>query len=662
MTSPRMLAPILGPAISSVLALALASTATGTLAQVVNSAPEALAIERSVPDARDVPFAGTITLDIDASDVARGLYRVTETIPVPRGQTEMIVQLPEYLPGNHSPSGPINLVAGIRFLADGKPVNWMRDPLEVYAFRVPVPAGTKELTASFVHTSPLGSDQGRVTMTREMLNLQWEKMSLYPAGHYVRQIKVKPTVTFPDEWQVFTALDGMSRRGDKVTWDAVAYDTLVDSPIFAGKYAQSWDLGHAMKLDAVADEPGLLAIAPENLTTYSKLADEALALFGVRHFDHYDLLLALTDRMGGIGLEHHRSSENQYEPKALVDWQGMDWDRNVIAHELVHSWNGKYRRPADLWTPDYRQPMQNSLLWMYEGQTQFWGNVLAARSGIQSKDVVLGALANSAGFYSMQPGREWRSVEDTTNDPQINRRNPRPYGSYHRSEDYYSEGMLVWLEADQIIRQGTGGARGLDDFAKAFFGGQEGDYGEVTYDFDDIVATLNGILPYDWGAFLRARLYGVNAPAPLEGIAMAGYKLVWKEEPNPYQAGRMAERGNLDLSYSLGIDIDKEGQVASTTWGSSAFDAALVDGAKIVAVNGEDYSPDRIKSAITQAMTSGEPIKLIVDRQNHVEEIEVDYDGGLKYPWLEPATAGEQGLDRLLAPRTGPAAGTAPAG
>ena len=493
-------------------------------------------------------------------------------------------------------------------------------------------------------------------MTREMPQPAVGEDEPLPRGPLrVRQIEVKPSVTFPEDWQVFTALDGMSRRGDKVSWDAVNYEILVDSPIFAGKYAQSWDLGQAIKLDAVADEPGLLAIAPENLATYSKLADEAVALFGARHFDHYDLLLALTDRMGGIGLEHHRSSENQYEPKALVDWDAMGWDRNVIAHELVHSWNGKYRRPDRLWTPDYRQPMIDELLWMYEGQTQFWGNVLAARSGIQSKEVVLGALANSAGFYATQPGREWRSVEDTTNDPRINQRNPRPYASYHRSEDYYSEGMMVWLEADQIIRQGTGGARGLDDFAKAFFGGREGDYGEVTYDFDQIASALNAILPYDWGAFLKARLYGVNAPPPLKGVEMAGYKLVWKEEPNAYQAGRMEAGEGIDLTYSLGTSIDKDGMVTASAWGSPAFEAALVDGAKIIAVNGADYSQDAIKTAITAAKSSGEPIKLIVERQNHIDEIGIAYEGGLRYPWLEPVTEGEQGLDRLLAPRTGAA-------
>ena len=459
-TAAALLAPLL-----------LATASQAALAQSQpRSAPEAVPLPPPVPAARDVPFPGMITLDIDATDLTRALYKVTETVPVPKGEREMILQLPEWLPGDHGPDGTINLIGDLHFEVDGKEVPWRRDTVDVYAFHVPLPDGAKRVTVRFVHTSPLTKGEGRITMTREMLNLQWEKMSLYPAGYYVRQIKVTPTVTFPDDWTVYTALDGKKPaggRGNKVTWDTVAYDTLVDSPIFAGKYAQSWDIGNAINLDVVADQARLLAITPEHLATFRKLSDEARALFGKRHFDHYDLLLALTDRMGGIGLEHHRSSENQFEPKDFIDWDAMGWDRNVVAHELTHSWNGKYRRPQDLWTPDYRQPMQDSGLWMYEGQTQLWGYVLAARSGVQSKDVVLGALASIAAYYSNEPGRAWRSVQDTTNDPIVNNRASRPYDSLHRDEDYYNEGALVWLEADQDHPPGNRRPEGAGGFRQA---------------------------------------------------------------------------------------------------------------------------------------------------------------------------------------------------
>jgi predicted metalloprotease with PDZ domain len=637
-------------------ALLLATPATAQ--DVTKSAPVAVALNDATPLPADTPWpGGTITLDIDASDTARGLYRVTETIPVPAGTSELNLLLPKWLPGNHAASGPVALLSDIRFFADGKPLAWTRDPLDVFAYRVAVPAGAKEVVARFVHTSPLQASEGRITMTQEMLNLQWEKMSLYPAGHYVRRIAITPTVTFPKGWTVFTALDGQKptqdrNGGDTVTWATTDYETLVDSPIFAGVYAQKWDLGHAVSLDVVADEAKDLALAPQNLQAFHNLVDEALATFGSRHFDHYELLVALTDRMGGIGLEHHRSSENQLEPTDFTDWDAMDWDHNVVAHELVHSWNGKFRRPARLWTPDYRTPMQGDLLWVYEGQTQFWGLVLAARSGIQNKETVLGTLARAAATYSEgQPGRDWRSVGDTTNDPIMARRRPIPYASLERSEDYYTEGALTWLEADQIIRKGTGGAKGLDDFAKTFFGVRDGDWGELTYEFDDVVAGLNAVYPYDWAQFLTTRLLTPGQPPATRGIEMAGYRLVWKDQPNAYDKGRMEGQKSLDLTYSIGAALDPDGRVTSTLWDGPTFQAGVVNDSKIVAVNGRAYSADGIKDAITAAKGGKTPIQLLVRRGDVFRTVALDYHDGLRFPWLEPTGDGEQGLDRLLAPR-----------
>jgi len=641
--------------VAALAALILSTPAIGD-APASRSEPMTVPLPAPIPDAKPVPYPGTIQLDIDASDIERGVYHVTETIPVAADAGSMTLLLPSWLPGNHGPRGPINLIADIHFMADGKPIGWTRDTVAVNAFHLDLPAGTKTVTARFLHTSPVQKDEGRITMTREMLNLQWEKMSLYPAGYYVRGITMKPTVTFPAGWQVFTALDGMQRPAgsNAVTWTATDYQRLVDSPVFAGLYASRWDLGHDVSLDAVADKQSLLAIAPDHLAAYKKLVSEAVALFGARHFDHYDFLLALTDRMGGIGLEHHRSSENQMEPKAFVDWDKMAWDRNVIPHEFTHSWNGKYRRPADLWTPDYQRPMQDTLLWVYEGQTQFWGYVLAARSGVQDKATVLGMWANAAARYSEgQPGRKWRSVEDTTNDPIINHRRPLPYSTLSRSEDYYVEGALVWLEADQIIRKGTNGKKGLDDFAKAFFGVRDGDWGELTYDFDTVVNTLNGVYPYDWASFLKTRLYENNQPAPMNGIEMAGYKLVWKDTPNPFDAGRAGQGKYLDLTYSIGARIGKDGTVADTLWDSPAFNAGLVPGARILAVGNTAYDEDTISDAVTAAKTSKEPIAFVIQRGDRVSTITVDYHGGLRFPWLVPASgSGNTPFDRLLAPRT----------
>ena len=644
---------------TALITLAAALLAQPLAAQVAKTAPVQQQLADATPLPVDTPWpGGPIALSIDASDTRRALYRVTETIPVSADMRTLTLLYPKWLPGNHAASGPISLVSDIHFTANGKPLAWKRNALDVYQFDVTVPAGVREVTASFIHTSPVAGNEGRVTMTQEMLNLQWEKMSFYPAGHYTRRIAITPTVKFPAGWTAYTALDGKKMTGDTVTWAQTDYETLVDSPVFAGEYAKQWPIGDKVHLDVVADKPGELAITPEHLKHFDKLIDEADALFGARHFDHYDMLLALTDRMGGIGLEHHRSAENSFEPNALVKWDEMDWDHNVVAHELTHSWNGKFRRPADLWTPDYRTPMQGSLLWVYEGQTQFWGYILAARSGIQKKDTVLGQFATAAATYSEgQPGREWRSVADTTNDPVANGRRPIPYSSLQRSEDYYVEGALTWLEADQIIRKGTGGQKGLDDFAKAFFGVRNGDWGELTYDFDEVARTLNSVYPYDWATFLDTRLRQPNQPAPLRGIEAAGYKLVWKDTPNPYDKGRAEGGKYVNLFYSLGVNIDKDGKVVSTLWDGPAFNAGVVNGAQVVAVNGDTYSKDAMTDAITAAKNGpngkGAPIQLLVKRGDRYDTVAVDYHKGLRYPWLEPVSSGEQGLDRLLAPRTG---------
>ncbi len=641
---------VVAPLLLAALAFALPASAQ----PLGLSAPTAVPVQRTVPDAVDTPYpGGPITLDIDASDTLRGTYRVTETIPLAPGTRKLTLLLPEWLPGSHGPKGPLAELVDLRFFVGGQAVAWRRDPVEVFAFHLDLPPGAREVVAKFIHTSPLQSSEGRITMTQEMLNLQWEKMSLYPAGHYVRQIRIKPSVTLPQGWTVAGALDGKSVTGNRVSWAETNYEVLVDSPLFAGRYFRKWDLGNAVTMNVVADTPELLDAKPEHIARLRAMVDETLIAYGSRHFDRYEFLVALTDRMGSIGLEHHRSSENQLVPKSFIEWDANDWDRNTLPHELSHSWDGKFRRPATLWTPDYREPMRNNLLWVYEGQNQFWGLVLAARSGVQSKEIVLASLATSAGYFSQQPGRGWRSIEDTTHDPILANRKPKPYASLARGEDYYWEGALIWLEADQIIRTGTAGKKGLDDFARAFFGIRDGDWGQVAYDVDEVVRTLGTVYPYDWAGFLKARIEQPGRPAPLAGLEAAGYRLVWKAEPNPYDKARLAAGRSLSLYHSIGLTLDKDGKVTATRWDSPAFNAGIVTGAKIVAVGGVAYDADGLKNAITLAKTSGKPIELLIQRGERVQTINLDYRDGLRWPWLERATPGTapNGLDLLLSPR-----------
>lgn len=653
--------------IAAVLAASsIAATAQTAVPQsLASTAPIAIPIAPTVPDPVDTPWpGGAMTLEIDASDVTRGLYRVTQTIPLaPEGQgasaRRLTLLFPQWLPGTHAPRGPIAELADLRFTVDGKAATWRRDPVEVNAFHIALPEGARAVVATFVHTSPLQTSEGRITMTQEMLNLQWEKMSLYPAGHYVRRIRVRPAVTFPAGWTAATSLDSASTAlsaaspsaPNRVAWAETDYETLVDSPIFAGRWFRRWQLGNGAVLSAVADEPDLLNAQPENIAAIAATVGEALAVFGRPPFDRYDFLVALTSRMGGIGLEHLRSSENQMEPRDFVDWKGTDWDHNVLSHELTHAWNGKYRRPATMWAPDYRQPTRNDLLWVYEGQTQFWGWVLAARSGLQQKDTVLGMMASSAGLYTQQPGREWRSVEDTTRDPIVAARKAKPFASIARGEDYYNEGALVWLEADQIIRRGTNGRKGLDDFARGFFAARGDGQPQSTYTFDDVVAALNGVYPHDWTAFLRDRMEEPGQPAPLAGIEAAGYQLVWKPDPNPYDKGRMDYTRSLSLYHSLGVTIDRDAKVTTTRWDSPAFAVGIVNGTRIVGVNGVAYDAERLKKAITGAKGGNRPIELVVQRGDAIRTVQVSYNGGLRWPWLERAGTAGAPLDALLAPR-----------
>ena len=618
-----------------------------------NSAPQPLPIVSAIPAARDIPFPGTMRLHVDATDIDQHVFRVRQSIPVvAAGRITLL--MPQWLPGKHAPRGEIEKLAGLVIRANGRELTWKRDPLDMYAFHVDVPAGVPALDVSFQFLSATMPDQGRVVVTREMLNLQWEAVSLYPAGYYTRQIPVSASVTYPAGWQAATALRpvaGTVPGPNHVTYQTVSYETLQDSPVFAGKYFRKDHLGHGVTLNTVADDPKELKIPAEVLQKHRSLVTQAVRTFGARHYDHYDFLLAITNRMGGIGLEHHRSSENQNDPGYFTDWKNSLPDHNLLPHEFVHSWDGKFRRGADLVTPDFRTPMRDSFLWVYEGQTQFWGHVLEARSGMSSKSDILDKLANIAAGLDHRAGQTWRSLDDTTNDPIISARRPKGWTSWQRSEDYYNEGMLVWLEADAIIRQGTGNRRGVDDFARAFFGIRDGDWGVVPYTFDDLVRTLNSVHPYDWSGFLTRRLTEKSPGAPLGGFTRSGYRLEYSDTPN--NAAMIAAKRSTatDLSFSLGLSADKDGKITNVQWGGPAFAAKLTIGQTIVAVDGKTFSGDAIKAAVTAAKGGTRPIRLTVKRDDTVREVPVNYAGGLRYPRLVKVGNGDGPLDLLLRPR-----------
>jgi len=624
---------------------------TAWMAPLLLAATAAFQASAQTAPPQDVPFAGTLKIDVDATDLAHRIFRVRTTMPATPGP--MTLLYPQWIPGNHSPTGPIDKLAGLVIKANGQVLPWKRDQFDVYAFKVEVPQGASEIVAEYQFLSSQGDGQGRVMMTPEMLNLQWNTTALYPAGTYARNIKAQASVTLPPGWSYATALETATRVGDTVTFKPIDFDDLVDSPMFAGKYYKriALDTGKApVYLNVFADEAKSLEAKPEQIKAHAALVQQMDKLYGARHFDHYEFLLALTEKLGGIGLEHHRSSENSGPLNYFTEWD-KSWDRrDLLPHEFNHSWNGKYRRGADLATPNFNVPMGDSLLWLYEGQTQFWGEVLSARSGLWTQSQARDALADVAATYQRgRPGLAWRALQDTTNDPTMSLRRPRAYRSYQMSEDYYSGGQMLWLEADAKLRELSGNKRSIDDFAKAFFGMHDGAWDVNPYTFEDIVATLDGVAKYDWATFLRSRVDGHGSL--VGGIEASGWKLVYSDQPNEAIKTYEATKKGVGLTYSLGLSLDDKGSVQDVLWDGPAFDAGIIAGNSVVAVNGREFSADTIKEAITAAKGGTAPIELLVKRGNRYDTLRIAYHGGLQYPHLERIAGKPDRLSELYKAR-----------
>ncbi|HEX4067498.1 MAG TPA: peptidase M61 [Acidobacteriaceae bacterium] len=598
----------------------------------------------------DVPYPGTINLLVNLTNTTDRVAHVHETVPVRAG--ELTLLYPQWIPGNHSPTGPIQAVAGLFVKADGRTIPWVRDRVNVYAFHLQVPQGVTSLDVDFDYLSPIRPQDGRVTMSHAMLDLSWNTVVLYPAGHFSRDIHLTPTVVLPSGWKYATALTTDAQDGDTVHFKDTTLNTLVDSPLIAGEYFKRVDLStgadNQVFLDVVADEAKDLEITPEELQVHKNLAVQAQKLFASHHYDHYDFLFMVTDVVGGEGLEHHQSSEDGTRANYFTDWNAQVRGVDLLAHEYTHSWNGKFRRPNDLWTPNFNVPMRDDLLWVYEGLTQYWGYVLTARSGMRSDDATRDLMASIAAGFEASAGREWRPLVDTTNQPIIDQRRPISWVSWQRTEDYYQEGLLIWLDADTKIRELSNGQKSLDDFAKEFYGIDNGSLITHTYSFEDIVAALNKVQPYDWATFLRTRVYELHPEVPEEGFTQGGYKLVYNDTA-PLWEKHAAENPRYGTSFatSVGFTVMGDGTLGNVNWDSPAFKAGLVPGMQLVAVNGEVYSAEKLKAAILTAEKGG-AIALVVKDLNQVKTMDLDYHDGMRYPHLERVEGTPDRLDEIL--------------
>ncbi len=608
-----------------------------------------------IPAAQAIDYPGVIRLEVDATDVARRIHTVRQTIPV-SGPGPLTLLYPQWLPGKHAPRGPIEEIGGLTVTAGGERLPWLRDTVNVYAFHVEVPAGVREIVVEFQRLSPTAGNQGRVVVTPEMQNIQWETVLLYPAGYHHRGIVIDPAIRLPEGWGFGVALDVETEAGGLVDFAPVTLEVLQDSPMFAGRHFRQVDLDPGgrspVRLNIVADAPHQLEITDEQLRIHRNLVVQADRLFGARHFDRYEFLLALTDRLGGIGLEHHRSSENSVAPGYFTNWDGLQGDRSLLPHEYTHSWVGKFRRPADQMTLNFEEPLQDSLLWVYEGADMYFGALLQGRAGFNTTEEMLAELALTAATYDTRVGRDWRPLQDTTNDPIVAARTPQPWRSWSRSEDYYSEGLLVWLEADMLIREATRERRSLDDFARAFFGMDDGVWSPRPFTFEEVVQTLNAVHPHDWAGFLRERLDRTGGGAPLEGLTRGGWRLVYADERTDYQKALDSEYRRTDLTWSLGLMTSSSNQITAVQWGGPAFEAGLTVGTEILAINGMAASGEGLTRAVTEARDRRQPIELITRHGDHYRTVRIPYYDGLRYPRLERIEGVPDRLSRIFAPRT----------
>ena len=599
----------------------------------------------------DTPYPGTISLNVDLTNVNARILNVHETIPVKGRKVTLLY--PEWLPGTHSQSNPIAEMAGLVVTANGTRVPWIRDRVNMYAFHIDVPAGATTLDVNFQYLAPIDPKRGRISS--KFADVTWNSMLLYPAGHFSRDIKFSTTLRMPDGWKFSCALDVKSQDGSVVQFKDTTLNSLVDSPLYAGANFKRVDLSsgpdNPVYLDIFADKPADLEITPEELQYHKNLVVEAQKLFNSHHYDHYDFLFSVSDVVSGKGLEHHQSSEDGARANYFTDWSAGVGGRALLPHEYTHSWNGKFRRPADLWTPNFNVPMQNDLLWVYEGLTDYYGNVLTARSGMRTPEQARDNIAQIAASFEVSPGRTWRSLVDTTNHAIMTAHGmaPEDWPSWQRSFDYYPESDLIWLDADTKIRELSDGKKSLDDFARLFYGINNGSYVTVTYTFDDLVKALNSVQAFDWAGFLRTRVYDVAPQVPQNGITQGGYKLVYND--NQPDSMKHADPTNpTSFATSLGFGVKPDGSLTDVWWDSLAFKANITPDVQIQAVNDQKFTVAVLREAILSAEKTKDPIRLLLKRGDEFLTVSLDYHGGMRYAHLERVDSTPDRLDDILAP------------
>ncbi|MFN7941414.1 MAG: hypothetical protein U0X73_07425 [Thermoanaerobaculia bacterium] len=602
--------------------------------------------------------APEIALEVDARRAAQGVFHSHLVIPAVPGP--LTLTYPKWIPGEHSPTGPIEQLVGLVFSAGGRPLSWRRDAVDMFSFHLTVPAGASAVEADFDYLSPqeaFGGGYGEgPNATEHLLVVVWNQQVLVPQGVASDAVTFRPTVRLPAGWKYDSALETAADRGEEIEFAPVTLTALVDSPLLAGERFRSYVIapGEApVRLSVAADDPADVVVPAPRLDQLRRVVGEAQALFGARHYRRYVWLVALTASVDPNGLEHPESSDDRLPPRVFSDEEVGLAELRILPHEYVHSWNGKFRRSRGLATPDYSQPMDGELLWIYEGLTRYLGDVvLATRAGLRPIEQTRDYLAWMASTQeSSRPGRRWRPLVDTAISVQTLANAPTAGSAVRRTLDYYEEAALVWLEADLLIRQRSNGKRSLDDFCRRFAGPPGGPPALSSYTLDDVLATLAAVEAFDWRGFFAERVYTVQPHAPLGGIAAGGWRLVYSREPNLFAAGREKARGQIDWTYGLGVKLDPDGKVLEVVADSPAAAAGLVPHAKLVGVDGASWSPEALRAALDAAVGRSEPMRLLVERDRRLSTLAVDFHAGALYPHLERLPGAAERLSKLLAPR-----------
>jgi predicted metalloprotease with PDZ domain len=580
----------------------------------------------------------TVTIAVDATAAPRKIFHASLKIPASPG--DLTLYYPKWIPGEHAPDGPVIDLAGLKFGAGGKILKWRRDLVDGFTIHVEVPAGITEISAELDFLSPAifeGGFSAGSSATDKLAVISWNQVLLYPKGWQSDDINYSASLKLPDGWKFGTPLPVASHSGNEIKFATVSLTTLVDSPVITGEFLKVVPLAQdpVTEMDIAADSAAALEAPAEVWDHYKHLVEQAQRLFGAHHYRDYHFLYTLSDHVAHFGLEHHESDDSRVDERALVDDASRKLSASLLPHEYVHSWNGKYRRPADLATPDYEQPMQDDLLWVYEGLTNYLGFVLTARSGLLTAEQDRDDLAITADMLDHHtPGRVWRNLQDTADAaPQLYFA-PRAWQSWRRGTDFYDEGTLSWLWADVIIRQQTKGAKSLDDFCELFHGAPSTGPMVKPYTFDDVVSALNQIAPYDWRGFWTERLTNHGPGAPLGGVEGSGWKVVYDEIPSEMLTGSASMNRTVPAALAFGLLLNEDGTISDVTEGLPAAKAGIGPGMKLVAVNGRRFSPEILRDAVKATKNGNAPLDLLVENTDYYKTYKIDYHGGEKYPHL----------------------------